>query len=180
MPHLHKRDPLENDTECRGPGWAIVHRKGQGEESPRRHEMEIGIRAAEELEAERRKQLLARRNIDAAKAEETSTEPTILRAVTAQLAVFEDYLSLKHGPILVVLETWSDGLTVARWPEGRFHGEGSCDADAIRDLAENIEEFVMDTHEILKTHKLAGAALEQWRAIAAMFDVYISAERAAQ
>jgi hypothetical protein len=133
--------------------------------------MERAIRAAEELETERRKQLLAMRNIETAEAEQESTDPAVLHAVTAQLAVFPDFLKLKHGPLLVVLETWSDGLTVARWPEGRFHGEGSCDADAIRDLAENIEEFVKDINEIRKTHKLAGAALEQWRAITAMFDI---------
>jgi hypothetical protein len=102
--------------------------------------------------------------------------PILLYAVNAQLAVFPSWLRPKHGPVLVVLETWSDGRIVARWPEGRLYGEGSCDADAIRDLADNMTDFVTDIVQIRKKHKLAGAALEQWNAVAAMFDILSNAE----
>jgi hypothetical protein len=119
-----------------------------------------------EREAERRAELHEGRGSDD---HSVSTEPSILHVVTAQLAVFPDTLKLRYGPILVALETWTDGVVVARWPEGRLYGEGSCDTDAIRDLADNIEECAMRICEICKTHKLGGAALEQWRAISAMF-----------
>lgn len=99
------------------------------------------------------------------------TSAVIAHVFQAQLAGFPEMLVPKHGPILVVVETWSDGVVVARWPEGRLYGEGENDSDAIRALADNLGEFVADICTIRKDHPLGGAALEQWRAITAMFDV---------
>ncbi len=103
--------------------------------------------------------------------ERATEEPVILHAFTAQMSVLPDMLTPKHGPLLVVIETWSDGVVVARWPEGRLYGEADNDSDAIRSLADNLGEFVANIVEIQKTHPLGGAALEQWRAITAMFNV---------
>ena len=97
-------------------------------------------------------------------------DPVVLYTFAAQLAVLPEALKPKCGPLLVVVEVWSDGVIAARWPEGRMHGEGSTDADALRDLAENIGELAQHLRQIVKSHKLAGASLEQWQAITAMFD----------
>src|SRR6266481_4317128 len=62
---------------------------------------------------------------DVADQPHTSEDPHVLYAVNAQLAVFPHWLRPKYGPLLVVIETWSDGVVMARWPEGRLYGEGS-------------------------------------------------------
>lgn len=93
----------------------------------------------------------------------------LMTAVPAYVAVFPQHLKLKHGPLLAVIETWSDGVVAARWAEGRLYGEGACDADAIRALVDNIADCLADLNAAQKTHRLAGAAMEQWMALKAIF-----------
>jgi hypothetical protein len=95
----------------------------------------------------------------------------ILASVTAQLPTMPAPLRLIHGPLLVTIETWSDGGTVARFPAARLYGEGHDDASAMEALCARIAEFV-ETH-LLHAYagKLGGTLAKQWSALTAMVDV---------
>ena len=95
----------------------------------------------------------------------------ILTSVTAQLPTLPAPLRLMHGPLLVTIETWSDGVVVARFPAARLHGEAHDDTSAMESLSERIAEFV-GTH-LLHAHagKLGGTLAKQWVAVTAMVDV---------
>jgi hypothetical protein len=102
---------------------------------------------------------------------ETFPKDRILTAVSAQLPTLAAPLHFIHGPLLVTVETWSDGTVVARFPAGRLYGEGHDDATAMEALSERITEFV-ETH-LFHAHagKLAGTLAKQWAALTAMIDV---------
>lgn len=102
---------------------------------------------------------------------ESVPKDRIVSSVSAQLPTLPAPLRFLHGPLLVTIETWSDGTVVARFPAGRIYGEGHDDASALEALAERIAEFV-ETH-LLHAHagRLGGTLVKQWAAITAMIDV---------
>lgn len=95
----------------------------------------------------------------------------VISSVSAQLPTLPAPLRLIHGPLLVTIETWSDGVVVARFPAGRIFGEGHDDAAALEALSERIAEFV-GTH-LLHAHagNLGGTLAKQWASLTAMVDV---------
>ena len=107
----------------------------------------------------------------AAPASDTIPKDRILTSVSAQLPTLPAPLRFIHGPLLVTIETWSDGTVVARFPAGRLFGEGHDDAVAMEALSFRIAEFV-ETH-LLHAHagKLGGTLAKQWAALTAMIDV---------
>ena len=94
----------------------------------------------------------------------------ILFVCTGQLAALDAPLRLKYGPIAVTLETWSDGVVQARWPEAALHGEGENDALALDALRERIQEFV---REVLQAgpERVDGPLLRHWRAVEGMVEI---------
>lgn len=102
---------------------------------------------------------------------ESFPKDRILTSVSAQLPTLAAPLHFIHGPLLVTIETWSDGTVVARFPAGRIFGEGHDDAAAMEALSERITEFV-ETH-LFHAHagKLGGTLAKQWTALTAMIDV---------
>lgn len=104
-------------------------------------------------------------------ASEVVPKDRILTSITAQLPMLPAPLRLIHGPLLVTIETWSDGIVVARFPAARLYGEGHDDASAMESLAERLVEHV-NTH-LLHAHagKLGGTLARQWGALTAMVDV---------
>lgn len=101
----------------------------------------------------------------------TMPKDRAIASITAQLPILPAPLRLIHGPLLVTIETWSDGMIVARFPAARLFGEGHDDASAMEALSERIAEFV-ETH-LLHAHagKLGGTLAKQWSALTAMVDV---------
>lgn len=80
-------------------------------------------------------------------------------------------LSLKHGPLLVTVETWSDDSVVARLPVVGLYGEGESDTSALDGLRGEIFAFVADLVELQKDGGvLAGPLKEQWDDISALVD----------
>jgi hypothetical protein len=95
---------------------------------------------------------------------------SVLRSVTAQLATVSSPLRLLHGPILVTVETWSDGMVQARWPETTLYGEGETDIFALHALRERMLDFAKRL-VALGPAELAGPLHRQWLAFRAMVDV---------
>ena len=95
----------------------------------------------------------------------------VVAALSAQLPLLPAPLRFVHGPLLVTIETWSDGTVVARFPAARLFGEGHDDASAIEALSDRIAEFVQ-TH-LVHAHagRLGGTLAKQWAALTAMIDV---------
>jgi hypothetical protein len=102
---------------------------------------------------------------------DTVAKDRILTSISAQLPTLPGPLRFIHGPLLVTIETWSDGVVVARFPAARLYGEGHDDASAMDSLSERIAEFV-ETH-LLQAHagRLGGTLAKQWAALTAMVDV---------
>jgi hypothetical protein len=94
----------------------------------------------------------------------------MVSSVNAALPVLPMGLRLKHGPILVTLERWSDGVVVARLPAARLEAEAERDADALDNLSELIADLVRDIAITHKGRPLGGAILRQWRALEALID----------
>ena len=174
MSGISQRPPpvMENDIDCLGPRWGLYQQAVRDPRHPRANEFVSAIQMADDVLSERRDELRQERRAKSDPAPSADVKKTVLlHALTAQLSVFPACLRPKFGPILIVLEVWSDGKVVAQWPESRLYGEGACYADAIRDLADNLEEVATDLVEIRNAHEFAGAALEQWRAITSMFEI---------
>ena len=170
--HFSRPPPVTaNDIDCLGPRWGLHQQAIRDPRHPRAHEFVSAIQMADNVLSERRDELRQERRAKSDPAPSADVQKTVLlHAVTAQLSVFPACLRPKFGPLLIVLEVWSDEKVVAQWPESRLYGEGACYADAIRDLANNLEEVERIGRDS-KTHEFAGAALEQWRAITAMFKI---------
>lgn len=98
-------------------------------------------------------------------------EDRIVATVTAQLPVLPAPLRLLHGPLLVTIETWSYGVTVARLPAAGLMGEAQDDRAALEALAENIAEFVAVHLPHAREGRLGGTLAKQWAALTAMVDV---------
>lgn len=107
----------------------------------------------------------------AAPASDVLPKDRILASVTAQLPTLPAPLRLIHGPLLVTIETWSEGGTVARFPAARLYGEGHDDASAMEALSERIAEFVESHLLHAYAGKLGGTLAKQWSALTAMVDV---------
>jgi hypothetical protein len=95
----------------------------------------------------------------------------VVSSVTAQLPLLPAPLRLLHGSLLVTIETWSYGVTVARFLAARLFGEGHDDASAVEALGERIAEFV-ETHLLhAQAGRLGGTLARQWAALTAMVDI---------
>lgn len=99
------------------------------------------------------------------------TEDTVVRAVNTHLALLPAPLKFKQGPLLVTIETWSDGVTQARWPETALYGEGASDALALDALRERIAEFAQDMVSRMARATVKGPLLQQWGAFVELIDV---------
>lgn len=73
----------------------------------------------------------------------SDAQPGVLRSVTAQLVTLPEPLRLRHGPILVTIETWSDDSVVARLPAARLDAVSHDDATAIDELGDEIFSFLV-------------------------------------
>jgi hypothetical protein len=98
-------------------------------------------------------------------------EDRIVSTVTAQVPNLPDPLRLLHGPLLVTVETWSYGVTVARLPAAILAGEGLDDRSAMEALTGNIAEFVEVHLPHARSGRLGGTLAKQWAALTAMVDV---------
>lgn len=98
-------------------------------------------------------------------------EDRIVSTVTAQLPLLPDPLRLSYGPLLVTIETWSHGVTVARLPAAILVGEGRDDREALEALAENIAEFVEVHLPHAQAGRLGGTLAKQWASLSAMVDI---------
>jgi hypothetical protein len=98
-------------------------------------------------------------------------EDRIVSTVTAQLPLLPDPLRLPYGPLLVTIETWSYGVTVARLPAAILIGEGRDDRSALEALAENIAEFVEVHLPHAQAGRLGGTLAKQWASLSAMVDI---------
>lgn len=103
----------------------------------------------------------------------SAAEPTdtLVQTVAAELAQLPAPLKLKHGPLPVVVETWSDGAVQACWPDTALYGEGENGAMALDALCEQIDEFARDMVERVARAKVGGPLLEQWKAFCKLVDV---------
>lgn len=103
---------------------------------------------------------------------EEAPEDTVLRAVNAQLALLPSPLQFKGSPLMVTVETWSDGVVQARWPETALYGEGDNDSSALDALRERLLEFATDmATRIAQGARIGGPLLSQWNAFQALVDV---------
>lgn len=96
-------------------------------------------------------------------------DPIIKYSVTAQLPILPDPLRPKT-PLLVTVETWSDGIVAARLPITALYGEGETDAEALNILATAIFEFIVEVKGMLKTGPIGGGLLRQWKALQALVE----------
>ena len=104
--------------------------------------------------------------------EMTEKEPYMVTTVNAQLPFLPEPLKLRHGPIQVTVETWSDGDVEARIPALALSGEGENDTLALGDLAEEILSFAVGVRELLdEGGVLAGPLLQQWNGLSELVDV---------
>jgi hypothetical protein len=87
--------------------------------------------------------------LDAYSPDLAALEPTVVSSGNAILPVLPSPLVLKHGPLLVTVESWSDGTVVARLPCAALHGDGESDTAAIEDLAASIYDFIVSTSELV-------------------------------
>jgi hypothetical protein len=98
-------------------------------------------------------------------------EPMLVGYGNALLAVLPEPLKLRHGPLLVSVERWSDGNVVARLPAARLYASGRTEAEALSELAADIADLVQDlTEGPHATARLGGAMLETWRALTVFVD----------
>jgi hypothetical protein len=98
-------------------------------------------------------------------------EPVLAGTTTAILPILREGMALRHGPLLVTIDVWSDGSVVAKLPAARLHAYGETAADALSSLADEIAETVEDLargphHEV----RLGGAMLDTWRTLSALVD----------
>lgn len=99
------------------------------------------------------------------------SEPSLVGCTVAQLPALSGGLRLRHGPLLITLEHWSDGSVIAKLPSARLYAEGTTQADALYALAEEIEATVRDlTVGPHGAERLGGAMLDTWRALSTLID----------
>ena len=100
-----------------------------------------------------------------------TSEATLLNAVTAQLPYLPSPLKLRHGSLLVTVETWSDGSTVARIPTLALSASGENDTMALNELAQEISDFAIGVKILLReAGKLCGPLLVQWTGLNELVD----------
>jgi hypothetical protein len=93
-------------------------------------------------------------------------EPKLIGYANAWLPFLPAPLELKHGPILLVVERWSDGTIIAKLPGARLQASGASESDAMDELAEDIAAAVRDlTGGEHASTRLGGAMLDTWRAL---------------
>ena len=94
-----------------------------------------------------------------------------LSAVTAVLPVLPEPLRLRHGPLLVTVETWSDGAVTARLPVVGLWASAESDTLALDALGTEIAMFVEDVEPMAKMGGIGGALKRQWEAICALVEM---------
>jgi hypothetical protein len=101
-----------------------------------------------------------------------ATEPQLLRQVNAQLPALPAPLRLRHGPLLVTIEYWSDGTVVAKHPALRLYGEGTSDVEALDALGDEIHEAAVDLSDLARQGvPFGGAAAQMWAALSALVEM---------
>jgi hypothetical protein len=91
--------------------------------------------------------------------------------ITVMLPVLPAPLKLRHGPLLINIEHWSDGVVVARLPAAALSSQADTQAQAMAGLAQDIADTVLDlTQGAHKDAPLGGAMLDCWRALSALIE----------
>ena len=91
--------------------------------------------------------------------------------ITVMLPVLPEPLKLRHGPLLINIEHWSDGVVVARLPAAALSAQADTQAVAMEGLAQEIADTVHDlTQGPRKDVPLGGAMLDCWRALSALIE----------
>jgi hypothetical protein len=99
-------------------------------------------------------------------------EPSMLSAVNAILPVLPAPLALTHGPLIVTIETWSDGSVVARLPCAALYGSGDSDTAALEDLGIVISDFIGSMRGLVGADKaIAGPLKRDWENVSALVDM---------
>jgi len=91
---------------------------------------------------------------------------TLVRWASVSLAPAP--LRFRRGPLLVLLEVWSDGTHQARWPEAVLHGEGLTEEEALTSLRACIGDFVQEMREGEARGDVLGGRLQtRWEVVQA-------------
>jgi hypothetical protein len=99
-------------------------------------------------------------------------EPVMVSSVSAILPLLPDPLTLRYGPLLVTVESWSDGSVVARLPCAALYGSGESDAAALDDLGSVIYDFVGSLRGLLARGESIGGPLKKdWENVSALVDM---------
>ena len=107
----------------------------------------------------------------------TVADPRVISVVNAHLPSLPSPLRLAAGPLLVTLESWSDGTVVASLPVCGLWADADSDTRAIRALSAEISAFVTDVQSILACGRpLGGELAERWTALSALVHVPPSAQ----
>lgn len=103
---------------------------------------------------------------------EPVAEPTITHAVNAQLPFLPAPLRLLHGPLMVTVESWSDGTVVARIPSPPIYSDAENDTLALMALGDEILEYAESVLELLSIgEELAAPTAYQWETFKSLVDI---------
>jgi hypothetical protein len=92
------------------------------------------------------------------------------RIANALLPLLPEPLSLRHGPLLVTLQWWPDGLVVADLPACALYGSGDSDTAALEDLGNVMLDWASGVNA-LGEENIAGGLRRQWLAFKALVEV---------
>lgn len=107
-----------------------------------------------------------------------SVEPILVSSIPSQLPYLPEPLKLRHGPISITIETWSDGTVAASIPSLALYATADSDTLAISDLADEILSFAVGVQELLdKGGKIAGPLQRQWAGLSEFVDVTALSKR---
>lgn len=103
---------------------------------------------------------------------ESSKEPNITHIVNAQLPFLPKPLHLLHGPLMVTIESWSDGTVVARLPSPPIYSDAENDTLALMALGDEILEYAESVLELLSAgEELAAPTAYQWETFKSLVDI---------
>jgi hypothetical protein len=98
--------------------------------------------------------------------------PSIVSTVSALLPLLPPPLALRHGPLMVTVESWSDGSVVARLPCAALYGSGDSDTAALEDLGSVIFDFVQSVAALIARKEVIGGPLKRdWENVVALVDI---------